>query len=727
MSRLFLSAFVLFLCFSSMGISQPGDLPPTTWMERSDEGLKLLFSGKVTHAGGPISVARMQVIDRPDPLADKPRIRDVQSLHGSFAFDSIGLGMLVVWATNEDGTQQALETIAMHDVAAAARSGIEMQLEPAHLLAVRVLNQKQPVVDAQVLVRIDCGLEVDGHTGNDGIARIYLPNGQIPSYIRAWTPEKKIGSVDFRNASVAVRRKTLHTVELTECKPLTVRVVDEAGTRHSELPIRLGVSDSKHEWMIDTNLFEAVTDQNGEATFDYFPDWEDERHFLYADVSGRFIERKPEVIDGVNVYTLRFYEPAHKTRYQLTLPEQCPGGMLVEGYSFQSKQEDRSTIFFSRVDAEGRFEAPVVPGYTYDLCIQDGESVAGVAAADGKFEAQVDAARGYAYAATADGNYSGATKFTSSENRIEIELLKVGQVGGRVYDDQGIPIEGGRVFVSATIKPFEKPDDVGDNWPMDINIARLETRTDKDGKFLFEQLPAQVRVLIGLDTQHLERGTFRRLDEVFLEPGESRLDNVYRPKAKNDQNVEDRFSKLLRNCQCIHTHGLVLVGGNEKAVEHLRREALDYDEHADVLWYLPFMIDVTSGVESADVNFDQKRKLLERRKWGLPSQSELLLVAVDAEGNELGQLVLSSEMPMQTASQSIAEFLAQHRIKQQDAREKLADAVAEAKRTGRRVWARVGGTRCGPCISMFNWLEDHRTFIERAFVLCLSCSATSCP
>ncbi len=540
----------------------------------------------------------------------------------------------------------------------------------------------------------------------------------------------------------------------------------------------------------DSGLFETVSDQNGEATFDYFPNWEDERHFLNADVADRFIERKPEVIDGVNVYTLRVYEPAPKASFQLTLPEQFPGGVLIEGLSFQSKRENRGTLFYSRVDADGRFEAPVVPGYTYQLSINDDQwvskpqsqilvdgeshkplllgfdiirgaevtvkltagpnhtslagetlslktphdfqwkeddgethhgsggrrwqtvtdtegivhtraypgefevrsyfgssmltktfeikaegnnefeihrelagpayvnglltskdpsavledaeifigpaessslktSVAGIAASDGKFDAQVDAARGYAYAVTTDGNFSGAVKFSTSENKIEIEMLKIGQVGGQVLDDQGIPIEGGRVFVSATIKPFEKPDDVGDNWPMSIKIARLETRTDKDGKFLFEQLPVQVRVLIGLDTQHLERGTFRSLDEVFLKPGESRLDNVYRPKAKKNENIEDLFSKLLRSCQCMHTHGLVLVGGSAKAVEKLRHEALDYDEHADVLWFLPFLIDVTADGENAAANLEDKRKLLERRDWAFPSESELLLVIVD--------------------------------------------------------------------------------------------------
>lgn len=258
---------------------------------------------------------------------------------------------------------------------------------------------------------------------------------------------------------------------------------------------------------------------------------------------------------------------------------------------------------------------------------------------------------------------------------------------------------------------------MGDNWPMNINITQLDTRTDKDGKFLFEKLPAQVRVLIGLDTQYIERGTFRRLDEVFLNPGESRLENVFRPQAKKNQNVEDLFSNLLRNCQCMHTNGLVLVGGNAKVVEKLRREALDYDEHVDVLWYLPFVIDVAADAEKAAENLEQKRKLLERRKWDFPSESELLLVDVDSAGNELGQLVLSAELPTQAASQSIAEFLAEHRIEQQDARGKLADAVAEAKRSGRRVWACVGGTRCEPCISMANWLEEHRTFIEKAFVL----------
>jgi hypothetical protein len=97
-----------------------------------------------------------------------------------------------------------------------------------------------------------------------------------------------------------------------------------------------------------------------------------------------------------------------------------------------------------------------------------------------------------------------------------------------------------------------------------------------------------------------------------------------------------------------------------------------------------------------------------------------LTSVIGGSGAELGQLSLqvpeTIEAKQANHEKSMA-FLAKHRIQQQDAREKLTLAIDEARASNRRVWARVGGTRCGPCIQMSNWLENHRGFIEKAFVL----------
>jgi hypothetical protein len=334
--------------------------------------------------------------------------------------------------------------------------------------------------------------------------------------------------------------------------------------------------------------------------------------------------------------------------------------------------------------------------------------------AEGLFEASLDCSRAVAFATTADGRFSGAKLIRVLDKEFEIPMLEVGVVSGQVLDENDQPISGGDVFAHATMKPGEKPADAGDNWPLSLSVTSFKMKTDAEGFFKFDQLPAGFRVLIGITTEDMEKHTFRLLDEVFLEAGERRENKAYRPPSKTKKNIEERYSQFVRNCELSHTHGLIVLGGAESGVEFLRQQALDDIDCPDVLWYLLFNV-VLGEKEDSDTT-----EWLKKKPWATAKSNELRLVVVDGGGTELGQLSL--RVPETTAAkqanreQSIA-FLAKHRIEQQDAREKLNRAIEEARTSKRRVWAKVGGTRCGPCIQMSNWLENHRGFIEKAFVL----------
>jgi hypothetical protein len=63
------------------------------------------------------------------------------------------------------------------------------------------------------------------------------------------------------------------------------------------------------------------------------------------------------------------------------------------------------------------------------------------------------------------------------------------------------------------------------------------------------------------------------------------------------------------------------------------------------------------------------------------------------------------------------EFLKRNRRPPHDATTLLAEARAEAKRTGRRVWVIEGGPRCGPCFRLARWIEDHHATIDKDYVV----------
>ena len=871
--KLALNALVLHLFLGSL-ISAQDSAKPNAWIKKSGDKVELLFRGRVLNSEGKVERdAILQVCDHPVPLANRPRQQQVNVEMGEFQFATDGLNYLSLHASSADRTQQAVRLIASHELATVAESGkFDIQLAPARYVFIRVVDEGKPVALAKVLAQVGWASNVDAQTDSSGIAKIPIPAGEELDSIRVWTTDHRLGFIDFRDTPKMDINRTSHIVELSNCKPLKVRVIDSDGKPKPDFPIHLGVSNKEYHWVLDKGLFEGSTDAKGEATFDFFPDWEGERHFLYSADSAFFFEESKDV-DGVFECKLGRNAATVTATFQFALPKGCNGGMLVEGWSFQSAQENRSTVFFARLDSEGRMQAEIVPGYTYNLFTNDANWVSKPVAAvlvdadskrpvlphfeivvgeqveltvtagpdhrpigkqwinletshrfewkengktrsgnggrrwlaltnpegkvvtrafpgkfearvsdgssnvektmevvvgavnrlelhrevavptsvmgklvaldaevdlkgaaivldqadssfikpqvkafsndEGAFEASLDCSRAVAFATTADGRFSGAKLIRVLDKEFEIPMLEVGVVSGQVLDEKGLPISGGEVFASATMKPGEKPADAGDNWPLSLSVVRFTMKTDANGFFKFDQLPAGFPVLIGIKTEDMEKHTFRLLDEVFLEAGERRENKAHRPPSKTKKNIEERYSHFVRNCELSHTHGLIVLGGAESGVELLRQQSLDDVDCPDVLWYLLF----TVGLAEKD---SETTEWLAKKPWATTKPNELRLVVVDGSGTELGQLSL--QVPETTAAkqanreQSIA-FLAKHRIEQQDAREKLTGAIEEARASKRRVWAKVGGTRCGPCIQMSNWMENHRGFIEKAFVL----------
>lgn len=67
------------------------------------------------------------------------------------------------------------------------------------------------------------------------------------------------------------------------------------------------------------------------------------------------------------------------------------------------------------------------------------------------------------------------------------------------------------------------------------------------------------------------------------------------------------------------------------------------------------------------------------------------------------------------ADKKVADFVSKHQRAKLDAEKKWNEAFAEAKRTNRKVWARVSQRYCGPCFLLARWMDDHRELLERCF------------
>ncbi len=76
-----------------------------------------------------------------------------------------------------------------------------------------------------------------------------------------------------------------------------------------------------------------------------------------------------------------------------------------------------------------------------------------------------------------------------------------------------------------------------------------------------------------------------------------------------------------------------------------------------------------------------------------------MLLALDGDGKQLGseRLVAGDR---KAAEQLATTLIKSHLPPARDAKERLAEAREEAKRSGRKLWIVEGGPRCGPCFRL---------------------------
>jgi hypothetical protein len=138
----------------------------------------------------------------------------------------------------------------------------------------------------------------------------------------------------------------------------------------------------------------------------------------------------------------------------------------------------------------------------------------------------------------------------------------------------------------------------------------------------------------------------------------------------------------------------------------------DPDEETDDIYsYLPIFM---SGPEAA--KSPERRAYLAARNWPLPEPGSVFLAAINGDGKELGRLSVNVSND-QAAAKDVAAFIKNHLPPQRDAKAGYEAALAEAKRSHRRVWVRVSQTRCAPCFSFSRWLDSQRDLLARDYVL----------
>src|SRR5262249_32964741 len=255
--------------------------------------------------------------------------------------------------------------------------------------------------------------------------------------------------------------------------------------------------------------------------------------------------------------------------------------------------------------------------------------------------------------------------------------------------ENGEPIAGQKVRAAARVEG--KRSILGAAFLNHFEVQRLEARTDEGGNFTFQGLATNLKVrawTVADDDSTQER----YLEEILRQPNESRPREVYRLKRNSDEQkkrpLAKRLRATLRDCALSGYRAIVIVADwAPSSTAFVDTHFRNYETNPDVYSFIPIVISGNGKeLESDDLTF------LKDKNWQSPSEDRIFVYALDSQGNSLGQLEI--KVNDKDAAPAIANFIHRHAPTKIDAEKKWDEAFAEAKRSNRRVWARVSQRYC---------------------------------
>lgn len=334
--------------------------------------------------------------------------------------------------------------------------------------------------------------------------------------------------------------------------------------------------------------------------------------------------------------------------------------------------------------------------------------------ADGTFEVTFDAEDVSFVFVDADQRRSAFVQVGPETSAVELKMQPTAVYSGTLLDEKDRPLSNRSLMLSVLRPGKSSPQGIAIRSP-DVFVGRAAT--DEFGIFRFAAVPSEVP--LQLRFQNVKDGPYRAVaySERFFEPGEIREND--RVSAETNRNGEaaaaaplalaQRVQNVCRDARLNGMHALVILEGDDstetkKAVAGL----LDFEAVKPVLGYLTLRVgaDQLKAETGTTAGFG----------WPSPAAGELMLAALSGEGKTIATVRLSLA-DVTTAATRGSKFLAAHHPSGRDAASALADAKKTAQAGGRRVWAVLGGPRCGPCFRLARWMDDHHALLERDYVI----------
>lgn len=339
--------------------------------------------------------------------------------------------------------------------------------------------------------------------------------------------------------------------------------------------------------------------------------------------------------------------------------------------------------------------------------------------AEGNFMVKTAAERVSIFATSPGEKFFGGGIVDIHEGPIEVPTYPTVSYQGRVVGSNHQPLSNINVHMMGRLK--DRPQDLAPDAEIrGYRVVEMVTRrtvtTDESGRFVFPNTPQLVDLQLSFtQAGETEAKAYRK---VYLEPGKTlptddvRIRTTPRPAPRSKRPLDQVIPETVLESRLEGIHTLVIVSGTgDKVDPFLGTHINDPETPNDSDAYNLHSIDGPAAEAAPD-----RKEYFASHNWAFPAKDAAFLVALDGEGKELGRLSVDlTDEP--TAAKEVTAFLKQNRTPQVNAQAGFEAALAEAKKSGRRLWVRVGQTRYGSCFRFSYWLDEHKDVLAKDYVM----------
>ncbi|TWU47371.1 Regulatory protein BlaR1 [Rubripirellula tenax] len=358
------------------------------WIEGAGESLKIRVRGEVVNAEGqPVMDPDVKFTLRTannDTTVIQPIIRGSQFEIWIPAAKSDWYGLNVEC---QQGDELSNQYFGRNQIRKLAADPMRLRLrKPDRAVSILVTHEDKPVANAKVKLAIEVNRSTTATTDDQGLVDVDLYPNENLGAITAWTDDATngtlIGGYQFDRQPIRDRNESIQTVELHRCRDQVIRMIDVGGKPIEGVKFRMQVATPPPNFnylgiVEDENL---TTDDKGEATARWFPDWPDVHR--YAEIIGDkwFVFKKAELVDDTLVVTLKPRVSRKRVKGKLVsgdanVDPSRLAGVSVYASSFQAEREDEFDARYALTNEEGEFWIDALPGSTYSICVTDPDLV----------------------------------------------------------------------------------------------------------------------------------------------------------------------------------------------------------------------------------------------------------------------------------------------------------------------------------------------------------------